>query len=112
MTRKLRIASIVAILFCIACPIHASSRGTFTPLLRHQNATDDAAELAIEPGGVSDPGGTISVKVVNRGPDSAENVRVTYSVPQGAAFTFAGSDRGTCTTPHYGGTGEVACDLC
>jgi uncharacterized repeat protein (TIGR01451 family) len=48
-----------------------------------------------------------TVAIENKGPDPAEGVRVTITIPGGAAF-FAEATQGTCTGT---GTTTVVCDL-
>jgi hypothetical protein len=50
--------------------------------------------------------------VTNQGPDTAQNVVLTFPVPAGARFDRVQlSDRLTCTLPPSFGTGEIICSL-
>lgn len=73
------------------------------------------ADVAVAVSALTDPvssGSTasFSVQVTNNGPDSAENVNVSFDVPAGSTFATLTSPSGwNCSTPQQGQAGVVSC---
>lgn len=52
---------------------------------------------------------TTTVEVSNRGPDTADDVKVTDVIPSGSQFASIAPNGWTCTTPPVSNTGTVTC---